>query len=546
MKTDRGLPETLEKGREAYRRRAWADAYASLSLADRTSPLGRDDLELLATAAYLTGRDLEHRKVLERAHHADVDAGDYVRAGRSAFWLGLTAMFGGDIALATGWFSRARRLLESRECAEQGYLLLPEAEQYLAAGSGEDAHRAASSAAAIGIRHGDADLTACARHLQGRALVQQRQIKAGLALLDEAMLAAISGELSPIMTGLIYCSVIETCQQVYAMSRAREWTSALSRWCEQQPEMVAFSGTCLVRRAEIMQLQGDWPDAMTEATRACERSEQANRKPPGAALYQQAEIHRLRGESAPAEEMYHSASLRGCEPQPGLALLRLAQGRTNAACAAIRRVVNATTDPFQRTRLLPAYIEIMLAAGDVPEAHSACRELEELAATIDADAVRAMAAHNRGAVELAEGNARAAVAPLRRAFETWEKVEAPHEAARARMLLGLACRSLGDEEAAGLELAAARAVFQQLGATPDLARLDAVGKSTASTHRPELTTRELQVLRLIAAGMTNKAIAVRLSVSERTIDRHVSNILTKLAVPSRAAATAYAYDHRLF
>ena len=546
MQSDRETLDILEHGRGAYRRRAWADAYASLSHADRMSPLGRDDLELLATAAYLTGRDLDYRTILERVHHADVAANAPIRAARSAFWIGFTSMFTGDVALATGWLSRARRLLDSRECVEQGYLLLPEFERHLAEGNTTAAHRAASDAVEIGTRFFDADLIAAARHLQGRVLVLEREINAGLALLDEAMLAVIGGELSPIMTGLIYCSVIEVCQRVYAMSRAREWTSALSRWCEQQPELVAFTATCLVRRAEILRLQGEWPDAMMEVRRACERCEQVNRKPPAAALYQQGEIHRLRGEFEPAEEMYRAASSRGFEPQPGLAMMRLAQGRTDAAAAAIRRVLSAATETFQRTRLLPAYVEIMLAAGDIQEARSACRELEELASVTDTDAVRAMAAYGQGAVALAAGDAREAVAPLRRAFELWDKVEAPHEAAHARMLLGLAFTSLGDSEAGSLELAAARAVFEQLGAAPDLARLEAADKRTSAKRHPELTPRELQVLRLIAAGKTNKAIAHQLSVSDRTVDRHVSNILTKLGVPSRAAATAYAYDHRLF
>jgi len=538
--------DTLKQGREAYHRRAWADAYTSLSLADQTCPLGTEDLELLGTSAYLTGRDLDFQRILERAHHAHVTAGDQVRAARSGFWLGLSFLLRGEIGPASGWLSRVRRLVESRDCVEQGYLLLPAAEQCLAEGNGEAAHDAASSAASIGSRFGDADLIACARHLQGRALIQRGQIKAGLVLLDEAMLAVIAGELSPIITGLIYCSVIEACQQVYALSRAREWTSALSRWCEQQPEMVAFTGTCLVRRAEILQFHGAWPDAMTEACRACERSEQANQKPPGAALYQQAEIHRLRGKFAAAEEAYRGASRLGCEPQPGLALLRMAQGRTDAGCAAIRRVVNAATDPLQRTKLLPAYIEILLARGDVQEARSACCDLEELAEKIDTDALSAMAAHSRGAVELAAGDAQAALSPLRRAFEAWQQVEAPYAAARVRVLIALACRSLGDEETAALELSVARTVFDQLGAAPDLTRLDAFEKCEASVHRQQLTTRELQVLRLIAVGKTNKTIAGQLSLSERTIDRHVSNILTKLNVPSRAAATAYAYDHKLF
>jgi ATP/maltotriose-dependent transcriptional regulator MalT len=424
-------------------------------------------------------------------------------------------------------------------------LLLPAAEQCLAEGNGEAAQGAARRAAAIGSRFGDADLSACSRHLEGRALIQQRQIKSGLVLLDEAMLAVVAGELSPIMTGLIYCSVIEACQQVYALSRAREWTSALSRWCEQQPQMVAFTGTCLVHRAEILQFGGAWPNAMTEARRACERSQQANRDPPGAALYQQAEIHRFRGEYAAAEEAYRQASQLGCEPQPGLALLRMAQGRTDAARASVRRLLKSSTDPLQRTRLLPACIEIMLATGDLEDARNACRELEEIAEHIDTDALRAMALHSRGALELAEGNAQAALVTLRRAFEAWQRIEAPYTAARARLLMGQACRSVGDEEAAALEFSGARSALDQLGATPDLRLLDAVQSDALPIHRPQLSTRECQVLRLIAAGRTNKAIATELSLSERTIDRHVSNILTKLDVPSRAAATAYAYTQKL-
>lgn len=539
------MGDILQQGRESYRRGAWADAYASLSLAGQACPLSGEDLELLGTSAYLIGRDLESERIFERAHHAFEGAGERVRAARAAFWLGLSVLFRGEIGPATGWLSRARRLLDSRDCVEQGYLLLPAAEQGLADGDVEGAHGAANRAAAIGDRFGDADLMACARHLQGRALIKQGQIKSGLALLDEAMLAVTAGELSPIMTGLIYCSVIEACHEVYALSRAREWTSALSRWCGQQPDMVAFTGTCLVRRAEILQVHGAWPDAMTEACRACERSQGANRNPPGTAFYQQAEIHRLRGEFAAAEEAYRSASRLGCEPQPGLALLRLAQGRTDAACAAIRRVVNATTDRLQRTKLLPAYVDVMLATGDVQQARSACRELAEVAEIIDAETLCAMAAHSRGAVELAEGDARAALGSLRRAFEAWQQVQAPYAAACVRTRMGLACRSLGDEETARLEFGAARATFQQLGAAPDLARLDTFESRPVSTHRQHLTSRELQVLRLVAAGKTNKAIATELSLSERTIDRHVGNILTKLDVPSRAAAAAHAYRDKL-
>jgi DNA-binding CsgD family transcriptional regulator len=541
------LPGALERGREYYGRRAWADAYRSLAAADQTTRLGGEDLELLAMAAYLIGRDDDYLKALERAHQAHLDAGERRRAIRCAFWLGLRLFFRGEVGPATGWIARAQRLLEheEHECAERGYLLLPVVEQHLTAGDLEAAYATAAEAAEIGERCGDVDLIACVRHLQGRVRMQRGEVEQGLALLDEAMVAVTAGELSPLMTGVIYCSVIEVCQQVYALSRAREWTSALARWCDEQPEMVAFSGVCRVHRAEIMQLRGAWQEALDEAQRARERAEGVSRQTAAAALYQQAEVHRLRGAFAAAEEAYRNASQRGLEPQPGLALLRLAQGRTAAAIAAIRRALGATADPLQRTKLLPAHIEIALAAADVQDAGLACRELEEIAASFDTAVLGAMAAHARGAVELTAGDARAALGSLRRAFEVWQQVEAPYVAARVRVLIGLACRALGDDDGGGLELDAARSAFEQLGAAPDLARIDALTRRAPSDRPHGLTRRELQVLRLVAAGKTNKTIAAELFLSEKTVDRHVSNILTKLDVPSRAAATAYAYQHEL-
>jgi len=537
----------LERGREYYGRRAWADAYQSLSLADQATALGGEDLELLAMAAYLIGRDDDYLRALERAHHARLAADERLPAVRCAFWLGLRLFFRGEVGGATGWLARAQRLLEheEHECAEQGYLLLPVVEQQLAAGDCETAYATAASAAEIGERCGDADLIACARHDQGRIRIQQGQVEKGLALLDEVMVAVTAGELSSLVTGLMYCSVIQACQEVYAFGRAREWTAALAQWCEAQPEMVAFTGVCRVHRAEIMQLRGAWQEAIEEAQRARERSEGVSQQTVAAALYQQAEVHRLRGEFAAAEKAYRSASQSGLEPQPGLALLRLAQGRADAAVAAIRRAVSVTADRLQRTKLLPAHIEIALTVGDVQEARGACHELEEIAASFDTGVLGALAAHARGAVELAEGDASAALGSLRCAFEVWQRVEAPYAAARVRVLVALACRALGDEDGAALELDAARAAFEQLGAAPDVARIDTLARSVPSGRPHGLTRRELQVIRMVAAGKTNKAIAAELFLSERTVDRHVSNIFTKLDVPSRAAATAYAYRHKL-
>ena len=551
-KRDENVPSTdaagIEQARDCYKRRAWADAYSALSAVDHAAPLAGDDLELLAMSAYLIDKDDQYLEALERAHQAHLDAGRLDRAVRCAFWLGLRLLFRGDAGRASGWLSRARRLLdrEIRDNVEHGYLLLPLVQQHLDAGNCEAAYAAAGDAAAIGDRFGEADLTALARHLQGRALMQQGRVQNGISLLDEAMVAVTAGELSPLVTGLVYCSVIDGCQQVYALARAREWTSALAQWCDAQPDMVAFTGICLVHRAEIMQIHGAWQEAIEEARRACQRfSHRVDQQAAAAALYQQAEVHRLRGEFAMAEATYRNASEWGWEPQPGLALLRMAQGRTDDAGAAIHRAMGTATGRLQRVRLLPAFVEIMLGAGDVHEARRACRELQDIAESFGTSVLGAMAAQARGAVELAEGDAYAALGSLRVAWSVWQDVEAPYAAARARVLTGLACCALGDNDGAEMEFGAAKAAFERLGAAPDLVRVRGLVQSARSGRPNGLTAREFQVLRLIAAGKTNKAIATELFLSEKTINRHVSNIFDKLDVHSRAAGTAYAYEHKL-
>jgi DNA-binding CsgD family transcriptional regulator len=538
----------LERGRESYARRAWLDAYESLSRADQATPLGAEDLELLATSAAMIGRDDEYLNLLERAHHAFLDAGDVHRAARCAIWVGTYSTLRGQLARATGWLGRARRLIEreGRDCAEQGFLLVHVMMEQDETGDYEGALASAVEVAAIGERFGNADLLAFALHEQGRLLAKQGRLEEGLALLDEAMVAVSTGELSPIVTGLVYCSVIEGCHQVYELRRAREWTAALTRWCEEQPQLVSFTGRCLVHRAELMQVDGAWPDALEEARRARERFAQVmNHVATGEAFYRQGEIRRLRGERAAAEQAYREASRCGWEPQPGLALLRLAHGDTDAAAVAIRRVVGETTEPLKRAGLLPAYVEIVLAAGELEEARSACRELEQLTATHRSGMLRAMVAHARGAVALADRDAWAALGSLRHACQLWQELGAPYEAARVRVLVGLACRELGDEDAAEMELDAARRVFEELGAAVDLARAEKLARASAPKAAGGLTAREVEVLRLIATGKTNRAIADDLVISEKTVARHVSNIFMKLSVSSRSAVTAYAYEHDL-
>jgi DNA-binding CsgD family transcriptional regulator len=540
--------DELTRGREAGQRLAWGDAYRSLSLADESSSLGGEDLELLAAAAYLLGHVNECRHALQGAHRAYVAARDPRRAARCVFWVAFTLLLEGDLAPASGWLARANRLLdhEEQECAEHGLLLLPGAIQAAAAGDHAGAEAAAARAVEIGARAGDADLVTLALHFQGRALVKEGRVREGLALLDEGMVAVVTGEVWPPVAGNVYCSMIDACQEISDLRRAHEWTAALAAWWATQPDMVTFTGQCLVHRAEIMQLHGEWPEAIEEAKRACERlAHAADKYATGAALYRQAEVYRARGDFADAEAAYREASQWGHEPQPGLVLLWLAEGKTKAAEAAIRRVVAETADRLRRVKVLSAYVEIMLEVGDVPAAREAADELAEIADDYHAPALRAVAGQALGAVLLAEGEARSALGVLRVAWEAWRELDVPYEAARARVLIARGCRALGDEDSAALELDASRRVFAQLGAAADLTRVEHLIRKQTDAETHGLTPRELQVLRLIATGKTNHAIAADLVIAEKTVDRHVTNIFTKLGISSRAAATAYAYQHRL-
>jgi ATP/maltotriose-dependent transcriptional regulator MalT len=543
-----GTPETdLERGRDAHAGRAWGEAYALLRRADESEPFAPPDLGLLATAAYMLGREDEWVAAHERAHHLQLEAGQVEQAVRSAFWIGFTLSLRGDLGPAEGWFGRAQRLLEegSVDCAERGLLLLPQGIGLVYAGEGAAAEALASEAAAIGRRFGDRDLFALAVLVQGQGAVVAGRVEEGLALLDESMVAVTTEDLSPVVSGVVYCAVILTCQQAFELRRAREWTMALDRWWKQQPDMVAFTGRCLVHRAEILQIGGSWPAALEEARRASQRFVETNSSAAGLALYREAELLRLQGDLEGAEEAYRAASRAGWDPQPGLAQLRLAEGRVDAAAAAIRRAAAERSDPLRRPELLPAYVEIMLAAGETDEARAACEELEAVAGGHSSAMLGALAAYERGAVELAAGDAHRAVESLRRALEAWRSLEAPYEVARTRVLVAEACRTLGDAEACALELEAALAEFGRLGAVPDVARVERLLGVAGEADGHGLSRRELEVLRLVATGKSNREIAASLVISEHTVARHVQNIFAKLRVSSRAAATAFAFEHDL-
>jgi DNA-binding CsgD family transcriptional regulator len=538
----------LDRDREAFGRREWAIAYAGLRASDAVAPLEPDDLERLATAAALTGHEEDSAAAWARAFHELVGRGERRRAARCAFWLGLSLLNRGEVARSEGWLARARRQLddEPRECAEAGYLALPSAIGQVYGGDAATASEAAGAAAGIGERCGDPDLVAFARLVQGRALMRMGRVADGMTLLDEVMVAVLDDEVSPMLAGDIYCSVIEGCNEVYDLRRASEWTVALTRWCDAQPDLVLYRGHCQVHRAEVMLRNGAWATADDVAADAYER---LTRQPPepaaGNAAYLLADLCRLRGDEAGAEASYREASRWGREPQPGLALLRLAQGRTDTAEAAIRRTLAEITDPGARPVLLAGAVEILLAATDLTGAGDASVELTAIAADADTPFLDALAAHWTGAVRSAQGDQPRALAALRRAWTLWQRIEAPYEAARARTLLGQACRAAGDEDSALMEFDAAGAVFARLGATPDVARVEALARRPSRAAPAGLTAREVDVLRRVATGRSNREIATDLVLSEATIARHVSNILTKLGVRSRSAATAFAYEHGL-
>jgi DNA-binding NarL/FixJ family response regulator len=531
---------------EFFMSRDWDGAFTELSASHREGGLDGEDLERLAVAAYMTGRDDDCETAWIDAHHAHLRRGAVERAAGCAFWHALGLFFRGEASPATGWVARGRGLLEDRhgDRVEQAWSLMLTALPLLLEGEGEAAHPSFVKAAEIAERFGDADAAAFARLGCGYALVSQGQIADGVALLDEAMVAVTADEVAPMIAGIIYCQVIALCQAMFDVRRAKEWTDALTRWCDAQPGLVPFRGNCLIHRCEIFQLQGAWSGASEAAQQACERLA----GPPawdtlGSAYYQLGEIQRLRGELVAAEESYRQASLAGRDPEPGMSLLRMAQGRADLALSAIRRSLAEAQDPMTRSRLLPACVEIMLEANDSMAARGAADELVEVAEQFDVPYLRALGAYASGAVVLAEGDPRAALTRLRAARRTLSDLGAPHHVAQARLLIGVACRELGDVASAQLEFDAARRMLEDLGAAPDLERLGRVaGPSPASGP---LSPRESEVLALLATGRTNRAIADQLCISEKTVARHVSNIFTKLGLSSRSEATAYAYKHGL-
>jgi ATP/maltotriose-dependent transcriptional regulator MalT len=355
--------------------------------------------------------------------------------------------------------------------------------------------------------------------------------------LDDAMVSITAGEVSPFATGVIYCAVISACMSARDLKRASAWTEALSAWCESDPSLVPFRGQCLVHRSQVYMARGAWDVARVEAERALAHLTEPPHPMLGEALYQQGELARVRGDLASAEAAYRAASRHGREPLPGFALLRLAQGRLDAAAGSARRMMVETGADPNRPAILSAVVEILVRVGDLDVALAACDELDRRAEAGGTDLLAAMALVARGSYALGRGDTAAAAVALRSAIAEFRGLEMPYEQARAQVLMADACRALGDDDAAELEREAALAAFESLGLGVELGRFTPPAKPTP------LTGRECEVLRFVAAGRTNREIANELVISEHTVARHLQNIFAKLGVSSRAAATAFAYEH---
>ena len=516
-----------------------------------TRPYGRDmgtveaeDELRQAQSAQLLGRYDDAVAGFQRAFQGYLDAGHPLAAARAASWLAMLHATSGDPELAAGWGARAERLLEDvpDDVVERGYVCL---RRFFGALHGGDLPRAfelAGEVLAHGRRFGEADLVAIGLAARGRLTLYTGPVPEGLALFDEAMVGVAAGEVSPIFAGEAFCVMIEGCQEVGDLGRAAAWTSALDRWCQAQPGLVAFTGQAAVHRGQIFRLHGAFREALEEFRSALPRYVASrNEAASGFALAEQGGVHQLLGELDLAEACYEQATAFGYEPQPGLALLWLARGQLDAAVAACRRLLAESADPVSRSRVLPGAIEVLRGAGQ--PTGDLVAEFESIAGSFGCSAVVAAAALARGRAALDGGDAAGALPYLRKAAALWGSLEAPYDVALVRVEVARALSLLGDESSANVELTAARRTFATLGAQPALSVVESL--LTPGSAPGGLTAREVQVLRLVATGRSNTQIAADLVLSEKTVARHLSNIFSKLDVGSRTAAAAYAFEHGL-
>ena len=538
------IVDELIQGREAFHRHEWLAARDRLSAPDLTT-LEPADLHALATSAYLVGDMETCVQAWQRSFQLHSDAGDHLAAARDALWLTLALVNSNNEAAGRGWQATAARLLDAEpgDVAERGFLQVHQMFQAVFSGHFEEAFELAVSAAESGRRHRLPDLVAVGLMCQGRLTMYSGRVPEGLALLDEAMAQVAAGGVSPIIAGMAYCTMIDACQEIDDYRRMADWTRMLSHWCEKQPDLVPYTGQCSVHRAQIMRVNGAWSDALEELELAQARYEGLGLGDAvGEVFYQRGEVLRLQGEVEAATAAYEGAAGHGHDPQPGLTLLWLSQGRVEAAVAVVRRLLDELPDPVHRSRVLPASVEVLIAGGDIDGAAAAAEELERVASGFGTAALSASAEYAKGSVSLARSEAGAALPHLRLAWRSWLDLGARYQAAWARARIGQAFRAMGDEDSAKAELVVAGRTFEEIGAAPARAEVERL----LGGGRPDgLTPRELEVLRLVAAGRTNPQIAAELFLSEKTVARHLSNIFGKTNVTSRTAAAAYAFQHQL-
>jgi class 3 adenylate cyclase len=490
--------DSLDAARSAAARHAWRESYDAYSAIDRRE-LTATDLESFGDAAWWMGKLDEAISLRERSYAGCAAAGDELGAARVALTLSWDQSGRGAFAVSQGWFANAERLLEGQpESAEHAYLTLTRAVNAMIAGDLAAAMADFDRAYELAHRLGDRDVQTMALTGKGRALVSKGQVEQGLSLLDEA--TAVCGELRPYSTGLVYCMTIGACQDVGDYRRAAEWTEVANRWCDRL-DVSGFPGICRIHRAEIMRLRGDWSDAEAQAVTACEELHDFERHITAGGYYEIGEIRRRRGDFTGAEDAYRTANELGRDPQPGLALLRLAQGKVDAAVAGVKRTLEEVQDPLTRLRILPGQVEIAIAAGDTKTARDAAEELESIVDAYKigerrAEAFDATVHLAWGQIKLAARDWEPAARCLRRARDEWQRVGAPYETAKARTLLGLVFRRQGDEHAGAAELETALAIFERLGARLDEERVkELLGK--LQTRRTFLFTDIVDSTRLL-------------------------------------------------
>jgi DNA-binding CsgD family transcriptional regulator len=514
-------------------------------LAERElSSLSAAELDRFGESLFWLDRPDDSITVLGRAFRAHVADGNHVGAARAAWQLFYDHALVGEMALANGWLERTRRETDhAKDPAVSGFLAVAESDVAAAAGALEDAVTHAERAVELGRGTGHADLTAMALQAKGRALVACGRFDDGLTALDEAMVAVVNGELTPLFTGWVYCNALSACHDLADLTRAIEWSDSAMRWCDDLREGRLYPGICRLHVVELATLRGTWDSAAVMAQQACDELTSHDPRYAGEAHYLIGELHRMAGDLDLGEEAFTRAHQLGRVPQPGLARVRLAQGRLDAAVNGLQLALEPPPQaPLRRTELLATLVEAHLAAGDIEAADTAAAAMADVVGAAGSTYLDAVKQITEAGVLLARGDALAACRRAGEAVERFQGLGLPYDEARAREIRGAAALVIDELDTAQLELAAARETYQRLGAEPDERRVAALlGEAPASP----LSSREIEVLRLVARGGTNKQVAGELVVSEHTVARHLSNIYTKLGVGSRSAATAWAHERSL-